>query len=178
MLFYSSTPLPQNPAPSPPSTSPPPSTPVTSFVVSSAKTKLLPSLKPNNYPTNTYTTSIASRRWLELHASCSLCKFQLEEEEKGDDGIMTKIKREIIVRLTEEDFYGLRTTLNHIASRHALIEENENRGPQIGEASSLCVSTSSLTIMANESPYRSVTSTPRHECSKSNCGVFMSCGNE
>ncbi|KAG5009476.1 hypothetical protein JHK87_017991 [Glycine soja] len=112
----------------------PPLTPATSFVASSAKTKLPPSLKPNNYPTNTYTTLIASRRWLELHASCSLCKFRLEEEEeKGDDGIMTKIKRKIIVRLTEEDFYGLRTTLNHIASRHALIEENENRGPQIGK---------------------------------------------
>ncbi|KAG5022183.1 hypothetical protein JHK85_018525 [Glycine max] len=135
-----------------------------SFVASSTKTKLPPSLKPNNYPTNTYTTSIASHRWLELHTSCSLCKFQLEEEEeKGDDGIMTKIRREIIARLTEEDLYGLRTTLNHIASRHVLIEENENRGPQIGETSSesrrvsekkrgLCVSTSSLTIMANESP--------------------------
>ncbi|KHN24828.1 hypothetical protein glysoja_046406 [Glycine soja] len=49
---------------------------------------------------------------------------------------MTKIRREIIARLTvltEEDFYGLRTTLNHIASRHALIQENENRGAQIGE---------------------------------------------
>ncbi|KHN44620.1 hypothetical protein glysoja_027231 [Glycine soja] len=137
MLFYSSTPLPQNPAPSPPSTSPPPSTPAMSFVASSTKTKLPPSLKPNNYPTNTYTTSIASHRWLELHTSCSLCKFQLEEEEeKGDDGIMTKIRREIIARLTEEDLYGLRTTLNHIASRHVLIEENENRGPQIGETSS------------------------------------------
>jgi len=131
MLFYSSTPLPHNPAPSPPSTSPSPSTPAMSFVASSTKTKLPPSLKPNNYPTNTYTTSIASHRWLELHTSCSLCKFQLEEEEeKGDDGIMTKIRREIIARLTEEDLYGLRTTLNHIASRHVLIEENENRGPQ------------------------------------------------
>ncbi|KAH1051465.1 hypothetical protein AAZX31_08G157100 [Glycine max] len=75
--------------------------------------------------------------WLELHASCPLCRFRLEEEEEeGGDGVMTKIRREIIARLTvltEEDFYGLRTTLNHIASRHALIQENENRGAQIGE---------------------------------------------
>ncbi|TKY49504.1 E3 ubiquitin-protein ligase RING [Spatholobus suberectus] len=73
--------------------------------------------------------------WLELHASCPLCRFRLEEEEEEGDGVMTEISSELIARLTElteEDFYGLRTTLGHIASRHALIEENENR-PQISE---------------------------------------------
>ena len=79
--------------------------------------------------------------WLELHASCPLCRLRLEEEaaaeedEEEGDGVVTEIRRELIARLselTEEDFYGLRTTLSHIASRHALIEENENR-PQIGE---------------------------------------------
>ncbi|RDY11375.1 E3 ubiquitin-protein ligase RING1-like protein, partial [Mucuna pruriens] len=70
--------------------------------------------------------------WLDLHASCPLCRFRLEEEDdhQDADGVMTEIRRELIARLTEfteEDFYGLRTTLNHIASRHALIEENENR---------------------------------------------------
>ncbi|KAH1262414.1 hypothetical protein GmHk_02G005044 [Glycine max] len=97
-------PLPQNPAPSPPSTSPPPSSPpstpaVSSFTASSAKTKLPPLPKPNNYPANTYTTPMARTPCL----------------------------------VTEEDFYGLRITLNHITSRHALIEENENRSPQIGK---------------------------------------------
>ncbi|CAJ1958327.1 unnamed protein product [Sphenostylis stenocarpa] len=77
--------------------------------------------------------------WLELHASCPLCRLRLEEEaeeeEEEGDGVVTEIRRELIARLTElteEDFYGLRTTLSHIASRHALIEENENRA-QIGE---------------------------------------------
>lgn len=69
--------------------------------------------------------------WLDLHASCPLCRFRLEEEEEQQDhAVMTEIRTELIARLTElteEDFYGLRTTLNHIASRHALIEDNENR---------------------------------------------------
>lgn len=81
--------------------------------------------------------------WIELNSSCPLCRFRLEEEEEegGDadadaDAVMTEIRREIIARLTElteEDFYGLRTTLSHIASRHALIEENQNHRAQIGE---------------------------------------------
>ncbi|KAG5133865.1 hypothetical protein JHK82_025053 [Glycine max] len=120
-LFYSSNPLPQNPAPSLLSSLDPSG----SFVVPSAKTKLPPSLKPNNYLANTYTTPIGSCRWLELHASCLLCSFRLEEEEEeGGDDVMTKIRMEIIARLTKEDFYGLRIALNHISSCHTLIEEN------------------------------------------------------
>lgn len=72
--------------------------------------------------------------WLEIRGSCPLCRFRLteEEEEEYDDG--SAIRRELMVRLselTEDDFYGLRTTLNHIVSRHALHarRENENRAP-------------------------------------------------
>ncbi|KAK7271623.1 hypothetical protein RJT34_27675 [Clitoria ternatea] len=83
--------------------------------------------------------------WLEIHATCPLCRFRLVEEARVD-GVVTEIRTELIARLTElteDDFYGLRTTLNHIASRHALIEENENRAsisePRAGgDADSAC----------------------------------------
>ncbi|XP_015932558.1 E3 ubiquitin-protein ligase RING1-like [Arachis duranensis] len=81
--------------------------------------------------------------WLELHDSCPLCRFRLSaaeeeaegEEEDGFDGALTSSEirsqlRAAMVRLSElmeeeeDDFYGLRTTLNHIASRHGLIGSN------------------------------------------------------
>ncbi|RYR49545.1 hypothetical protein Ahy_A07g036058 [Arachis hypogaea] len=81
--------------------------------------------------------------WLELHDSCPLCRFRLSaaeeeaegEEEDGLDGALTSSEirsqlRAAMVRLSElmeeeeDDFYGLRTTLNHIASRHGLIGSN------------------------------------------------------
>ncbi|MED6161136.1 hypothetical protein PIB30_057885 [Stylosanthes scabra] len=78
--------------------------------------------------------------WLELHDSCPLCRFRLsaeaeEDEEDVLDGALTSSEirsqlRAAMVRLSElmeeeeDDFYGLRTTLNHIASRHGLIGSN------------------------------------------------------
>ncbi|XP_057456707.1 uncharacterized protein LOC130747708 [Lotus japonicus] len=70
--------------------------------------------------------------WLELRGSCPLCRFCLEEdavEEEENDGGDVAVRRELMVRLlelTEEDFYGLRTTLNHIVNRHAFLLESDD----------------------------------------------------
>ncbi|KAK7243460.1 hypothetical protein RIF29_38257 [Crotalaria pallida] len=81
--------------------------------------------------------------WLVSHDSCPLCRFRLvaEEGERDEDGDgdgerSGEIRRQLraaMARLSElmeeeeeEDFYGLRTTLNHIASRHGILQEVED----------------------------------------------------
>ncbi|KAK7319042.1 hypothetical protein RJT34_03751 [Clitoria ternatea] len=100
---------------------------------------------PNSSPAKYLYHADCITPWLEIHATCPLCRFRLVEEARVD-GVVTEIRTELIARLTElteDDFYGLRATLNHIASRHALIEENENRAsisePRAGgDADSAC----------------------------------------
>ncbi|XP_028799638.1 E3 ubiquitin-protein ligase RING1-like [Neltuma alba] len=68
--------------------------------------------------------------WLEHHNSCPLCRFQLvgEQEEEGASQAR-RIRRQLRTAMTrlselmeeEDDFYGLRTTLSHIASRHRVL---------------------------------------------------------
>lgn len=68
--------------------------------------------------------------WLEHHNSCPLCRFQLVCEQE-EDGVSQarRIRRQLrtaMMRLSElmeeeDDFYGLRTTLSHIASRHRVL---------------------------------------------------------
>lgn len=79
--------------------------------------------------------------WLLLRNSCPLCRFRIseveEEEEEIDDDVVDErnasaIRRQLMVRLselTEDDFYGLRITLNHIASRHALLHSGAASAP-------------------------------------------------
>ncbi|KAL5142378.1 hypothetical protein HKD37_09G025567 [Glycine soja] len=107
-LFYSSTPLPQNPAPSLLSSLDP------SGVVRCAvcKDQITPLVEAKQLPCKHL-----------YHSDWIMFRLEEEEEEGGDD-VMTKIRMEIIARLTKEDFYGLRTALNHISSCHTLIEEN------------------------------------------------------
>ncbi|OIW05361.1 hypothetical protein TanjilG_28826 [Lupinus angustifolius] len=79
--------------------------------------------------------------WLLNHDSCPLCRFRVVDgEEKGEeggggDGDRTReIRRQLTVAMArllelmeeeeEEDLYGLRTTLNHIASRNGILHED------------------------------------------------------
>lgn len=73
--------------------------------------------------------------WLHLRSSCPLCRFHMSEREEDDnddngeeeDLNASDMMRQMVVRLSElseDDFYGLRITLNHIASRHALLHSN------------------------------------------------------
>ncbi|OIW11727.1 hypothetical protein TanjilG_20211 [Lupinus angustifolius] len=74
--------------------------------------------------------------WLLNHDSCPICRFRLvEEEDQGEDGDGGGVRmhlREAVMRLSElmeedeEDFYGLRTTLNHIAYRHGILHEDSD----------------------------------------------------
>lgn len=67
--------------------------------------------------------------WLEHHDSCPLCRFRLvgeKGEEEEEEGRIRGQLRVAMMRLSEvmdaeEDFFGLRTTLGHIASRHRLL---------------------------------------------------------
>lgn len=78
--------------------------------------------------------------WLDLRASCPLCRLNLaeEEDEGGEDDDVDEInasamRRQLVMRLSElsaDDFYGLRITLNHIASRHALLHSNASAASQ------------------------------------------------
>lgn len=59
----------------------------------------------------------------------------MEDEEdvndEEDDVNGGDVMREMVMRLSElseDDFYGLRITLNHIASRHALLHSNDSGG--------------------------------------------------
>ncbi|XP_061355024.1 uncharacterized protein LOC133299573 [Gastrolobium bilobum] len=87
--------------------------------------------------------------WLEqLHgSSCPLCRFPMREDldddgdgdgDGDDDDALSQSSRtrQLVVRLselTEDDFYGLRTTLNHIASRLALLDSNNENRVQLNE---------------------------------------------
>jgi ferredoxin len=81
--------------------------------------------------------------WLLLQSSCPLCRFRIseqeedendenDEEDEDDDvvvggGVGADVMRQMVMRLSElseDDFYGLRITLDHIASRHALLHSN------------------------------------------------------
>ncbi|CAL0310833.1 unnamed protein product [Lupinus luteus] len=82
--------------------------------------------------------------WLLNHDSCPLCRFRVvEAEEKGEDGggggdgeRAREIRRQLTVAMArllelmeeedEEDLYGLRTTLNHIASRNGILHEDSD----------------------------------------------------
>ncbi|KAI5445422.1 hypothetical protein KIW84_013600, partial [Lathyrus oleraceus] len=87
--------------------------------------------------------------WLCLRSSCPLCRFRISEEEEEedeneeddeDDVNGADVMREMIVRmseLSEDDFYGLRITLNHIASRHALLHSNALGGGDNTDASEI-----------------------------------------
>ncbi|KAK4285561.1 hypothetical protein QN277_002246 [Acacia crassicarpa] len=67
--------------------------------------------------------------WLEHHNSCPLCRFQLVGEKEEGVSQARRIRRQLrtaMMRLSElmeeeDDFYGLRTTLSHIASRHRVL---------------------------------------------------------
>ncbi|KAI4333212.1 hypothetical protein L6164_018049 [Bauhinia variegata] len=67
--------------------------------------------------------------WLAHHNSCPLCRFQLAAEEEEGAARARRIRRQLrtaMMRLAElmeedDDFYGLRTTLSHIANRHGLV---------------------------------------------------------
>lgn len=89
--------------------------------------------------------------WLAHHDSCPLCRFRLsaaeeeDDEEEGDGGDASRtgeIRRQLraaMMRLSElmeeeeDDFYGLRITLNHIASRHGLLHQDSN-GSRVSES--------------------------------------------
>ena len=78
--------------------------------------------------------------WLLHHDSCPLCRFQLatkEEEVEGEEGVLRarRMRRQLrmaMMRLSElmeadeEDSYGFRTTLNHIANRHGLLRQSDD----------------------------------------------------
>lgn len=74
--------------------------------------------------------------WLQIRASCPLCRCGIAEDEEDendaeDDVNGGDVMREMVMRLSElseDDFYGLRITLNHIASRHALLHSNDSGG--------------------------------------------------
>ncbi|KAI4323331.1 hypothetical protein L6164_022946 [Bauhinia variegata] len=67
--------------------------------------------------------------WLAHHSSCPLCRFQLAIEEEEGAARARRIRRQLrtaMMRLSElmeedDDFYGFRTTLSHIAYRHGLV---------------------------------------------------------
>ncbi|KAJ7982136.1 E3 ubiquitin-protein ligase RING1-like protein [Quillaja saponaria] len=73
--------------------------------------------------------------WLVNHNSCPLCRFQLPGIEKEEAFGTTRFRRQLriaMMRLTEyveeeEDLYGFRTTLRHIANRHGLISSATDR---------------------------------------------------
>ncbi|XP_045805276.1 E3 ubiquitin-protein ligase RNF181 [Trifolium pratense] len=78
--------------------------------------------------------------WLLLRSSCPLCRFRITEHEVDendeDDDVMM---RQMVLRLSElseDDFYGLRITLDHIASRHALLHSNASGAAQNLDADS------------------------------------------
>lgn len=62
-----------------------------------------------------------------------------DENDEEDDVNGGDVMREMVMRLSElseDDFYGLRITLNHIASRHALLHSNASgAGENGGDAS-------------------------------------------
>ncbi|KAE9621463.1 hypothetical protein Lal_00042069 [Lupinus albus] len=83
--------------------------------------------------------------WLLSHDSCPLCRFRVVEAEAkreeggggdGDGERNREIRRQLTVAMArllelmeeeeEEDLYGLRTTLNHIASRNGILHEDSD----------------------------------------------------
>ncbi|XP_058723134.1 uncharacterized protein LOC131594950 [Vicia villosa] len=85
--------------------------------------------------------------WLRLRSSCPLCRFRISEDEDEDENDEddeedvngADMMREMMARmseLSEDDFYGLRMTLNYIASRHELLHSNASGGGDNHDASS------------------------------------------
>jgi len=71
--------------------------------------------------------------WLRIRSSCPLCRCGIVEDEDEQDVDVDggDLMREMVMRLSElseDDFYGLRITLNHIASRHALLHSDASGG--------------------------------------------------
>ncbi|KAJ7949079.1 E3 ubiquitin-protein ligase RING1-like [Quillaja saponaria] len=87
--------------------------------------------------------------WLVNHNSCPLCRFQLsgKEEEASETRRFRRQLRLAMMRLTElmeeeDDLYGFRTTLRHIADRHGLLSSGTAR--QSDSDSSLFISSTQI----------------------------------